>query len=239
MRAGLDVVRGAALSVAAGEFVSLLGTNGAGKTSLTEAVVALLPAARGSAIFEGPTGPVDLLRSLPWAVVRNGIAYVPQENPVFRELTVREYLQLNADALGLGPCRQVFDELFEMFPQLADRQRQLGGTLSGGEQRILALTRVVLLKKAIAGLNPKWVPLAILDEPSHGLAPLMIDKVLAQIEILRKLGVTFLCSEQQMAFARNIAGRGYLMRSGQILCELSASDLQSRNVERMYFGLST
>lgn len=224
LRAGygnLEVVHGVSLHVCAGEIVGLLGANGAGKTSLLKSIVGLLPPRQGEIFIEGrPTRGQP-----PWRSVTHSTVLVPEGKMIFADLTVRENLLIggyhNPDRL------MQLDIVFDRFPRLRERSGQLGGTLSGGEQQMLALGRALMAR-------PK---LLLMDEPSLGLAPLMVKEVFAEIRKLRELGVTVLLVEQNVTATLQIADRAYVMETGELILEGEATDLMHNpQVKRAYLG---
>jgi branched-chain amino acid transport system ATP-binding protein len=217
----LEVVHGVSLHVCAGEIVGLLGANGVGKSSLLKSIVGLLAPSHGEIVMDGrPT------RGLPpWRSIAHSMVLVPEGKMIFADLTVRENLLIggyhNKDRdLQLGV-------VLERFPRLRERIGQLGGTLSGGEQQMLALGRALMTR-------PK---LLLLDEPSMGLAPLMVQEVFKEILNLRGLGVTVLLVEQNAIATLQVADRAYVMENGEILLEGQAADLlYNPEVKRAYLG---
>jgi len=219
----LEIVKGVSLHVSAGEIVALIGANGAGKTSLLRAIAGLLPPWRGEIRIHGRS----VVGWPPWKNVSNAMVLVPEGRQLFTDLTVWENLLLggyhNPDR------RMVIAEVFEQFPRLKERSRQLAGTLSGGEQQMLALGRALVAR-------PRFI---LLDEPSLGLAPLLVQEVFGVIRQLRDQGVTVFLIEQNAIAALEIADRAYVMETGEIILEGEAGDL-SRNpeVRRAYLGKS-
>lgn len=217
----LEVVHGVSLHVCAGEIVGLLGANGAGKTSLLKSIVGLLPPRAGDIFIEGrPTRGQP-----PWRSISNSTVLVPEGKMIFADMTVRENLLIggyhNPDRL------MQLDIVFDRFPRLRERSSQLGGTLSGGEQQMLALGRALMAR-------PK---LLLMDEPSLGLAPLMVKEVFAEIRKLRELGVTVLLVEQNVTATLQIADRAYVMETGELILEGEATDLMHNpQVKRAYLG---
>jgi branched-chain amino acid transport system ATP-binding protein len=217
----LEVVRGVSLHVCAGEIVGLLGANGAGKSSLLKALAGLVAPWGGEIHVNGrPT------RGLPaWRGVSNSMVLVPEGRQVFAEMTVRENLLIggyhNKDR------RMDLEIVVDRFPRLRERINQLAGTLSGGEQQMLALGRALMTR-------PK---LLMLDEPSMGLAPLMVREVFAEILKMKELGVTVLLVEQNAVATLGIADRAYVMETGEIIMEGEARELMSNpEVRRAYLG---
>lgn len=217
----LEVVHGVSLHVSRGEIVGLLGANGAGKTSLLKSIVGLLPPRAGDIVIDGrPT------RSLPaWLSISNSTVLVPEGKMIFADMTVRENLLIGGYH---NPDRLLqLDIVLDRFPRLRERVNQLGGTLSGGEQQMLALGRALMAR-------PR---LLLLDEPSLGLAPLMVKEVFAEIRKLRDLGVTVLLVEQNVTATLQIADRAYVMETGDIILEGDAAELMlNPEVKRAYLG---
>jgi branched-chain amino acid transport system ATP-binding protein len=217
----LEVVHGVSLHVCAGEIVGLLGANGAGKSSLLKAIVGLLPPWQGDILVDGRrTGGQPAWRSLSHSMV-----LVPEGKMIFADLTVRENLLIGGYR---NPDRQMQLEIvLDRFPLLRERARQLGGTLSGGEQQMLALGRALMAR-------PKML---LLDEPSLGLAPLIVKQVFSEIVKMKELGVTVLLVEQNVTATLQVADRAYVMETGEILLEGEAADLRyNPQVKRAYLG---
>jgi branched-chain amino acid transport system ATP-binding protein len=217
----LEVVHGVSLHVCAGEIVGLLGGNGAGKSSLLKAIVGLLAPWEGDVLVDGRQ-----LRGQPaWRSVSNSMVLVPEGKMIFADMTVRENLLIGGYH---NPDRLLQLEIvFDRFPRLRERARQLGGTLSGGEQQMLALGRALMAR-------PR---LLLLDEPSLGLAPLMVKEVFTEILNLRDLGMTVLIVEQNVMATLQIADRSYVIETGEIILEGQTSDLMHNpEVKRAYLG---
>jgi branched-chain amino acid transport system ATP-binding protein len=217
----LEVVRGVSLHVCRGEIVGLLGANGAGKTSLLRSLVGLLPPRRGEILVDGRS----TLGQPAWRSISNSTVLVPEGKMIFADLTVRENLLIGGYH---NPDRLLqLDIVLDRFPRLRERVHQLGGTLSGGEQQMLALGRALMGR-------PR---LLLLDEPSLGLAPLMVLEVFAEIRKLRDLGVTVLLVEQNVTATLQIADRAYVMETGEIILEGAAAELlHNPEVKRAYLG---
>ncbi len=217
----VEAVRAVSLRVDEGETVALVGPNGAGKTSVLSAVVGLVPAASGRIVFQG----ADITRTSTESIVRRGIALVPEHRRLFRNLTVRENLELGATAAGDGA--DVRERLLERFPVLAARIDQQAGYLSGGEAQQLAIARALVAR-------PK---LLLLDEPSLGLAPLLVEEVFRLVGELREQGMTILLVEQNAYMALEVADRAYVMRTGELDAERAARDLLDEEaLLRSYLG---
>jgi branched-chain amino acid transport system ATP-binding protein len=217
----LEVVHGASLHVCAGEIVGLLGANGAGKSSLLKAIVGLLPPRDGDIFIEGRA-----TRGQPaWRSISNSTVLVPEGKMIFADMTVRENLLIGGYH---NPDRDLqLDLVLDRFPRLRERIHQLGGTLSGGEQQMLALGRALMAR-------PK---LLLLDEPTLGLAPLMVREVFGEIRKLKDLGVTILLVEQNVTGTLQIADRAYVMETGEMILEGEAADLlHNPEVKRAYLG---
>jgi branched-chain amino acid transport system ATP-binding protein len=217
----LEVVHGISLHVCAGEIVGLLGANGAGKSSLLKSIIGLLPPRQGDIFIDGrPT------RGQPaWRSISNSTVLVPEGKMIFADMTVRENLLIGGYH---NPDRNLqLDIVLDRFPRLRERIQQLGGTLSGGEQQMLALGRALMAR-------PK---LLLLDEPSLGLAPLMVREVFNEIRKMKDLGMTVLLVEQNVTGTLQIADRAYVMETGEIILEGEAADLRHNpEVKRAYLG---
>jgi branched-chain amino acid transport system ATP-binding protein len=221
---GVKAVTGASLYVDAGELVCLIGANGAGKSSLLKALTGMVPASHGTSTFEGK--PITHLAS--HELVARGIALVPEGRGVFSRMTVEENLAMGAYTRN-NQTKIAADlaQTFELFPRLLERRRQAAGTLSGGEQQMLAIGRALMSR-------PK---LLLLDEPSMGLAPLMVQKIFETIRAVSKEGVTIFLVEQNAKLALEISDRGYVMESGEIiLTDASAALAINPEVRRAYLG---
>jgi branched-chain amino acid transport system ATP-binding protein len=214
------VLQGLSLEVNAGEVVAVLGRNGVGKTTLVRSVIGLTPARRGRIAFGG----VDITRLPAHRIARMGIGYVPQGRRIFPSLTVRENVAVAARGRGEWTPQKIF----ELFPNLARRVRQLGGKLSGGEQQMLAAGRALVT-------NPV---LMLLDEPSEGLAPLMVRELGRVIEALKAAGTAVLLIEQQLRFATRYADRVYLMSKGRVVHHCKPAELAAdAGMRARYLGV--
>ena len=217
----LEVIKGVSLHVAAGEIVALVGANGSGKTSLMRAVVGLLPPWSGEIRVGGrvTTGQPA------WRSIANEVALVPEGRQVFTDMTVRENLVIGGYR---NPDRHVMiEEVLARFPRLRERESQVAGTLSGGEQQMLALGRALVAR-------PR---LLLLDEPSMGLAPLVVQEVFVALRALKEQGVTVFLVEQNAVAALGIADRAYVLETGEIILEGESSDLlRNPEVKRAYLG---
>ena len=217
-------LRKASIHVAAGELVAILGGNGAGKSSLLKGICRLARAS-GSVRFDGH----ELLRRPQHDLIRLGVAIVPEGRQVFPSLTVQENLYVGAGMLKRAERRKAVARMLEMFPILGRRRKQLAGTMSGGEQQILAIARAVVT-------DPR---LCVMDEPSLGLAPVMVESVFAEIRRLSELGMTLLVVEQLASVVLEVADRGYVLEHGHVRLHGSAAELTGNpEVQRRYLGVS-
>ena len=224
---GLRVLENVSLSVKPGEIVTLIGANGAGKSTMLNCISSLIPIKEGEIIFRG-----QRINGKPAEeVVRLGICQVPEGRQIFQPLTVRENLDLGA-YLRYGKRERSFIEqdlnmVFSLFPVLAERSGQVSGTLSGGEQQMLAIARALMSR-------PR---LLLLDEPSMGLAPKVVVDIFHTILRLRQEGLTILVVEQNARAALKIADRGYVLETGRIILQGSAAELlEDHDVKRAYLG---
>ena len=219
----IHAVKGLSFVVERGELVTLLGANGAGKTTTLKTVSGLLRPERGSVELEGK----PLHRVEADEIVRRGVAHVPEGRKVFPRFTVLENLRIGAYARGKGALDAELNLVFEKFPRLKERQKQYAGTLSGGEQQMLAIGRALMAK-------PK---LLLLDEPSMGLAPKIVEQILETIRAINDAGVTVLLVEQNAAMALAISHRGYVLETGTVILEGTASELAGNDLVRQaYLG---
>jgi branched-chain amino acid transport system ATP-binding protein len=223
---GLRALSGVSLRVGAGQFVTVVGPNGAGKSTLFKTISGVVPAAEGAVRFEGR----DLLAAAADRRAHLGIAHVPEGRQVFKAMTVRENLQMGAyPRAGQQAWRRTLERIHALFPILAERAGQLAGTLSGGEQQMLAIGRGL-------ACAPK---LLMLDEPSMGLSPAVADTIFERIsQIHREDGLTILLVEQRVAEALELCDRGYVLETGRIVMEGPYETLASDDrVRRSYLGL--
>ena len=209
---GIQAVKGITLSVAKGELVCLIGANGAGKTTTLKGVTGLQPVSGGTVRYDGE----DVTGLRAFELVRRGLAMVPEGRGVFGGLTIEENLAMGAyTRTDKAAIRADIERVFTLFPRLKERRRQTGGTLSGGEQQMLAMGRAMMSR-------PRML---LLDEPSMGLAPLMVQKVFETIVMVSREGVTILLIEQNAKLALEVANRGYVMESGEITLQGDAKRL--------------
>ena len=221
---GIQAVKGVDLVVGKGELVCLIGANGAGKTTTLKGITGLQPVSGGTVRYDGD----DVTGAPAFQLVRRGLAMVPEGRGVFGALTIEENLAMGAytrsDRDGI---RADVERVFELFPRLKERRRQTAGTLSGGEQQMLAMGRAMMSR-------PR---LLLLDEPSMGLAPLMVQKVFEVIRDVAARGVTVLLVEQNARLALETCGRGYVMESGRItLADRAEALLADPRVRAAYLG---
>ncbi len=199
------------LAAAAGEVVALLGRNGAGKSTAMKAIMGLVPPARGEVSFAGKR--IDRLP--PYRIARLGLGYVPEERRIFTELTVVENLEVGRQAPRAGAPAWTEDRLFALFPNLAAMRERPGGRMSGGEQQMLTIARTLMG-------NPRCV---LLDEPSEGLAPIIVEQMAHSIRMLKGEGLCVLLSEQNLHFSQAVADRAYIIEKGQIRFAGSMAEL--------------
>ena len=213
------------LEVAEGSVIALLGANGAGKTTTLRVISGLLRPTRGSVDFDGKR--ID--GWTPDRMVRAGIVQVPEGRQIFAELTVRENLLLGGYARrDLGAAREGPPRVFEYFPRLRERLQQRAGTLSGGEQQMLAISRALMTR-------PR---LLMLDEPSQGIMPKLVDEIFAAVKRIRDAGMTVLIVEQRMAECLEIADRAYILQTGRVLMQGAAAEIKGNpDVRKAYLGL--
>jgi branched-chain amino acid transport system ATP-binding protein len=221
---GIEAVKGIDLDVGAGELVTLIGANGAGKTTALKALAGLLRPSAGRILYNGG----DITARPAFELVRQGLALVPEGRGVFGRLTVEENLAMGAySRRDQARIKTDFDRVYERLPRLAERRRQLAGTLSGGEQQMLAIGRALMSR-------PR---LLLLDEPSMGLAPLMVQKIFETIRAVAADGATLLLVEQNARLALETCHRGYVMESGKVvLADSTRALLQNPQVRQAYLG---
>jgi branched-chain amino acid transport system ATP-binding protein len=223
------VLQGVSLAVEKGETVALLGPNGAGKSTLLAAITGTIARREGRIDLDG----IDLSKEQSHAIVAAGVALVPEGRLVFSPFSVEDNLRLGAVRLKerrAGSLRERFDYVYQLFPRLAERRRQPAGTLSGGEQQMLAIGRALMSK-------PR---LLLLDEPFLGLAPLVVSQIKDALEELRASGMTMLMVEQKLDIALEFAQRAYVLIKGRMVLEDSTANLARRSDLRdLYFSLAT
>ncbi|MGQ9856536.1 MAG: ABC transporter ATP-binding protein [Fervidobacterium sp.] len=221
----INAIKGISFKVDKGKVITLIGANGAGKTTTLSTIAGLVKAKRGKIIFEGK----EIQNLPPHQINRLGVCLVPEGRRIFPNLTVMENLMMGAfnrkDKEGV---KQDLEWVFSLFPRLAERKNQLGGTLSGGEQQMLAISRALMSR-------PK---LLMMDEPSLGLAPILVEEVFEIIKKLNEDGMTILLVEQNAVGALNISHYGYVLETGNITLEGNSKDLlKDENVKKAYLGL--
>ena len=208
---GISALHGVSLDVDTGEMIALIGANGAGKSTLLNCISGIVPAAAGSAVFKG----AELRGKRPAAIARLGLLQVPEGRQILGDLSVQENLQLGELALRGRSATWSYDKVVDLFPVLGKRQEQRAGSLSGGEQQMLAIGR------ALMGA-PEML---LLDEPSLGLAPIIVDQVFAVLKQLNEAGLTILLVEQNARRALGVASRAYILERGKVVREGSAAEI--------------
>ena len=218
----VQALRGISMEVNDGEIVSLIGANGAGKTTTLHAITGLVPIKSGSVIYDGH----DLRKAEPSKIITYKLAHVPEGRHIFPQMTVEENLEMGAYADPAG-MEETMKDVYKRFPRLEERRRQLAGTLSGGEQQMLAVGRALMAK-------PKMI---LMDEPSMGLSPLLVKEIFAIIQEVNKQGITILLVEQNAKMALAISDRAYVLETGNISIEGNAADLlNDPRVKKAYLG---
>ncbi len=220
----IQALRGVSLAVNQGEVVTLIGSNGAGKTTTLRTIAGVLRPRRGSVRLADH----DLTKVAPHEIVRLGVSHAPEGRRIFPRLTVRENLEMGAYARADGSSfKDDFEHVFDLFPRLRERLEQKGGTLSGGEQQMLAIGRALMA-------GPKVL---LLDEPSMGLAPVLVEAVFQTIRDINAQGTTILLVEQNAYMALEVAKRGYVLQTGKIVLSDSAEALRRNEmVRKAYLG---
>ena len=220
----IHAIKGISLKVNDGELVSLVGANGAGKTTILHTISGLLHASTGEVLLDG----VNLQKVPPSSIINLGLAHVPEGRHVFARMTVEENLRMGAYIIK--DAKQISDSLervYSHFPRLKERARQLGGTLSGGEQQMLATGRALMT-------NPR---ILLMDEPSMGLSPILVNEIFAIIAQLHESGITILLVEQNAKKALSVADRAYVLETGKISMQGSAKELvEDDRVRKAYLG---
>ncbi len=221
----IHALKGISINIEQGEIVCLIGSNGAGKTTTLRTIAGLMRPRGGSVLLNGE----DVYSYPPHHIVKMGIAMVPEGRGVFAKMTVRENLEMGAfhrnDRNGI---RQDIDYVFNLFPRLQERQSQLAGTMSGGEQQMLAMARALMSRPSVL----------LMDEPSMGLAPVLVDLIFDTIRDINANGTTILLVEQNAHMALQIAARGYVLQTGAIVLSGSADELrQDPTVQKAYLGI--
>ncbi len=222
----IEAIKGISLTVDKGEIVTLIGANGAGKTTTLKTISGIMHPRQGSIILDGE----HIENTPPHDVVMKGIGQSPEGRKIFVALTVLENLEMGAYARrDKESIKKDLDYIFSLFPRLAERRLQLGGTLSGGEQQMLAMGRAMMIRPRVL----------MLDEPSMGLAPVLVEAIFDIIRQLNQEGTTILLVEQNAAKALQVANRGYVIQTGQIVLKDSAASLRKNEmVRKSYLGES-
>lgn len=220
----IRALKGISFNVEQGEIISLIGSNGAGKTTTLHSISNLIKKQSGSVIFSGE----DITNIAPEQIVRRGLIHVPEGRRIFANLTVKENLEMGAyTRKDKAAIKSDMEHVFELFPRLKERIRQISGTLSGGEQQMLAMGRGLMA-------NPK---LLLLDEPSMGLAPILVDEIFEIIKKINSDGTTILLVEQNAYKAMSIANRVYILETGSMVSSGKASDMiNDPTVKAAYLG---
>ena len=220
----IHALKGISFEVDSGEIIALIGANGAGKTTTLRTISGLMEPRDGSVRYDGE----DISSTRADLLVSKGISMVPEGRGVFAKLTVEENLDMGAYTRRDKGIKDDLDRVFELFPRLEERKKQFAGTMSGGEQQMLAIARALMS-------NPR---LLLLDEPSMGLAPVLVDGVFDTVQRIKNEGVTILLVEQNAHMALQIADRGYVLQSGEVALSDTAANLQqNETVQKTYLGI--
>ena len=220
----IQAIKGVSFEVNQGEVIALIGANGAGKTTILHTITGLLSPKKGSVIFEGK----ELTKMPAHKIVSLGMAHVPEGRRVFADLSVYENLRMGAyTRKDKGEIEETLEKVYDRFPRLKERRNQMAGTLSGGEQQMLAMGRALMSKPRII----------LMDEPSMGLSPIMVNEIFSIIQEVSDSGTTVLLVEQNAKKALAIADRGYVLETGNIVLEGKASDLlNDDSIKKAYLG---
>ena len=220
----IEALKGVSLRVEQGEVVTLIGSNGAGKSTTLRSISGLTPPREGSIKFDGK----EIGEVPPQEIVQMGISQAPEGRHVFSRMTVRENLDLGAYLRkDRADINRDMDRVFALFPRLKERERQKGGTMSGGEQQMLAIGRALMA-------NPK---LLLLDEPSMGIAPILVERIYETIAEINRQGTTILLVEQNANYALDVSKRGYVLETGQVALEDESAKLRTNaDVQKAYLG---
>jgi branched-chain amino acid transport system ATP-binding protein len=219
----IEALKGVSLTVDEGEVVTLIGSNGAGKSTTLRSITGLTPAFSGSIVFEGQ----DITRAPAQDVVGRGIALSPEGRHCFSRMTVRENLDMGAYRRRGSEIGEDLDRVYSLFPRLHEREHQKAGTMSGGEQQMLAIGRALMAR-------PR---LLLLDEPSMGIAPILVQRIYETIGEINKTGVAILLVEQNANYALEISRRGYVLETGRVVLANDSSELRNDpEVQRAYLG---
>jgi branched-chain amino acid transport system ATP-binding protein len=219
----IEALKGVSLTVEEGEIVTLIGSNGAGKSTTLRSIAGLTPPREGSIRFDG----TETGETAPQDIVRLGISLAPEGRHIFQRMTVRENLELGAYLRRDARVQEDLDRVFDLFPRLQERQGQKGGTMSGGEQQMLAIGRAMMAE-------PK---LLLLDEPSMGLAPVLVERIYETIAEINRQGTTILLVEQNANYALGASSRGYVLETGTVaLTDESGALRENPEVQKAYLG---
>jgi branched-chain amino acid transport system ATP-binding protein len=224
---GIEVLHGVNLAVEKGEIIALLGANGAGKSTTIKAIMGLVKPTAGKILLDGRV----LTGQDAHLTARAGISLVPEGRKIFKKMTVEENLQVGGAVRSAAEVREQLAEIYELFPRLAERRRQFGGTLSGGEQQMLAIGRALMSR-------PSFI---LMDEPSLGLAPLVVESVHQAIgRIRREMGIGGILVEQNVAVALSVAARAYVLMRGSVVLEGDTKSLaSSQQLKDAYLGMTS
>lgn len=219
----IHAIKGISFEVKEGEIVSLIGANGAGKSTTLKTISGMLRSTTGSIQFLGE----DIGNTSPHLLVRKGLAHVPEGRRIFQQLTVEENLDMGGYTRSPSEIKEDMEEVYARFPRLKERKRQIAGTLSGGEQQMLAIGRAIMSR-------PRLI---MMDEPSMGLAPLLVQQIFDIIKEMNQAGTTILLVEQNAQMALSIADRGYVLETGKIVLSADAKALLTDDsVRKAYLG---
>ena len=219
----IHAIRGVSFHVNEGEVVTLIGANGAGKSTILKTVSGLLRPKSGSITFDG----TDITQIPPHKLIPMGLAHVPEGRRIFQQMTVEENLEMGAFTQPKAGVAEDLEKVFKLFPRLQERRRQIAGTLSGGEQQMLAMGRALMS-------HPK---LLMLDEPSMGLAPILVEQIFDIIRSLHRTGTTILLVEQNAQMALSVADRAYVLETGEITLTGTGDELiHSDDIRKAYLG---
>lgn len=220
----IQAIKGISFEVNKGEVIALIGANGAGKTTILHTITGLLSPKKGSVVFEGQ----DITKVPAHKIVSMGMAHVPEGRRVFADLSVYENLKMGAyTRKDKNEIEETLKMVYQRFPRLEERKNQMAGTLSGGEQQMLAMGRALMSKPSII----------LMDEPSMGLSPIMVNEIFSIIEAVSQMGTTVLLVEQNAKKALSIADRAYVLETGKVSMEGNADDLlNDENVQKAYLG---
>ena len=220
----IKAIKGVSFDVNEGEIIALIGANGAGKTTILHTIIGLIQAKKGSIVFDGK----ELTKTPPHKIVSMGMAHVPEGRRIFQQLSVLENLKLGAyTRKDKSEIASTLKMVYERFPRLEERKNQVAGTLSGGEQQMLAMGRALMSKPRII----------LMDEPSMGLSPLLVSEIFDIIKVINESGTTVLLVEQNAKKALSIADRAYVLETGKITLSGDAKDLiNDESVKKAYLG---